>query len=582
MGRSYVAPIPTVADILRDEIGVARYDSTLRAAQQAVEPSGGPIPQARGEGTLTGPTFSEWLAARSRQHGWPVREVARRAGVDPATVSRIISGHNQPTRSTVERIGGAFGEVECALRVGGFTDSLVSDSISGLGAGFQVRMLDFVRWLAELGIFGSPASSDRDRWLSALEGIVNQVSEQLESPHRGTDGLGPAPQVKLEPPADFVGAGQWLRESISAMADCAPVFWIEDAAFSNRDILDALRACQLLRGPGSHRYKLGVAPPLLPIALLSLTEKLPWRALTVQIPSEIPYESSNHVTQASQLALRRLHERFETQLSAWERHSTWDFAKTLSATLWEGLGWQLSVGSDTTKFATEAKVVFGPPTTEIFYFSTFSTLVLPEERFGGLLPEVLGGDLNRLKGTRLWPYWRAKSYSRLGYYENGIAHGCAAGTRLHYQLNYPALVAHIRTILTELTSNERERYVDCMRDVFASAFRIKNLEIRTADFSSSEHPLGSIRRWLGACSQRFTLLGLRDVQTKQVSGFLMNTDLAAQSLGKTFSSLMQPEGLLALARDLNEEGEVMKASDEELDEAPAMTRASEVIRAIVD
>lgn len=64
--------------------------------------------------------FSEWLTEQIVARGWTQSELARRAGVTPPTVSRVVSGENRPGHDFVQGVARALGlpPEEVAVRAG--------------------------------------------------------------------------------------------------------------------------------------------------------------------------------------------------------------------------------------------------------------------------------------------------------------------------------------------------------------------------------------------------------------------------------------------------------------------------------
>lgn len=53
--------------------------------------------------------FVGWLLSEITRQGWPQAEFARRAGLSPATVSRVLSGENRPGDDFIAGTARAFG-----------------------------------------------------------------------------------------------------------------------------------------------------------------------------------------------------------------------------------------------------------------------------------------------------------------------------------------------------------------------------------------------------------------------------------------------------------------------------------------
>jgi gp16 family phage-associated protein len=56
-----------------------------------------------------GEEFSAWLNRRLAARGISQRQLARRAGVDHSTISRILNGSREPRRGTARRLEAAIG-----------------------------------------------------------------------------------------------------------------------------------------------------------------------------------------------------------------------------------------------------------------------------------------------------------------------------------------------------------------------------------------------------------------------------------------------------------------------------------------
>lgn len=64
--------------------------------------------------------FTNWLVEELQKRGWTQSEFARRAGITAPTVSRVLSGDNNPGEEFARGVGRAFGmPVESVLRLVG-------------------------------------------------------------------------------------------------------------------------------------------------------------------------------------------------------------------------------------------------------------------------------------------------------------------------------------------------------------------------------------------------------------------------------------------------------------------------------
>lgn len=104
----------------------------------------------------------EWLNAEMTQRGWSQRQIARRAGVSQAAISRVLSGDNRPGLEVCEGIAKAL---DLPL-----TTVLIE---AGLIQGLADLPPEFLGWAGRL-----KALSDHQRELtiSAMEHIL-RVSE---------------------------------------------------------------------------------------------------------------------------------------------------------------------------------------------------------------------------------------------------------------------------------------------------------------------------------------------------------------------------------------------------------------------
>jgi len=57
----------------------------------------------------TQPRLGALIQAQREDRGWPVRRLAKRAGLAPATVSQIETGDADPRLSTMKKIAEALG-----------------------------------------------------------------------------------------------------------------------------------------------------------------------------------------------------------------------------------------------------------------------------------------------------------------------------------------------------------------------------------------------------------------------------------------------------------------------------------------
>lgn len=60
-------------------------------------------------GESTAGAFSSWLAEQLRSMGMTRRSLARRSGLNPSTISRLLRDERRPTIETAERIVAALG-----------------------------------------------------------------------------------------------------------------------------------------------------------------------------------------------------------------------------------------------------------------------------------------------------------------------------------------------------------------------------------------------------------------------------------------------------------------------------------------
>ena len=76
--------------------------------------------------TLRRERFSEWLNEQIQTRGWTQAEFARRASTTPATVSRVLSGENNPGLDFLQGVASALSlQPEIVLRKAGILDELV-------------------------------------------------------------------------------------------------------------------------------------------------------------------------------------------------------------------------------------------------------------------------------------------------------------------------------------------------------------------------------------------------------------------------------------------------------------------------
>ncbi|MPZ22869.1 MAG: helix-turn-helix domain-containing protein [Dehalococcoidia bacterium] len=515
--------------------------------------------------------FARWLTGQTHAARLTPAQVARKTGLNPGTLSRILSGATHPTRETVEKLGSLFHAREAALSVAGYSgsDPLANGRLASSFALDAVR--DYLDWLIGLGVFGAPGTEESAGWRLVLLELAAQALDH-QGQQESVVGLVSA---ALEPfPAAIAAADDALAERL--IADAVDVAQRELGRATVRvspdwpgDIVNALRGCHLLRGVGPDHYTLGAAPPLLPIAFLSLSDLLPWSSLKMQVPAEMPDESMIAIPEGAREALRSINARFNA-LSDEMQAAAWQYAKSLGRTLWKATGWALATIEDSTSYAMDARVFYVPPVSAVYTFLNYSFLVLPEDRYGSLLPQRLGlvEDDDSIV-VELLSYWRSKSCFRLGYYDKGARAGCLAGTRLYHQINLPLLYAHLRRSRERLTDSKVwDAYMECCVEVLTSSLQIPNLEIRTADFEDRQTPMGNLRHWIGLANQDLTSLYKRDPATRRVQGLLLDRTLADQLL-------MSPDGksdgnrFLPAISALYESGSILKAGDDVFGEREA-------------
>ena len=56
-----------------------------------------------------GENLNQWIRRMLKEKGWSMRELGRRSGLDPSTISRVLSGKTKPTGDFYYGISKAFG-----------------------------------------------------------------------------------------------------------------------------------------------------------------------------------------------------------------------------------------------------------------------------------------------------------------------------------------------------------------------------------------------------------------------------------------------------------------------------------------
>ena len=100
--------------------------------------------------------FAEWLNAQIQGRGWTQAEFARQASTTPATVSRVLSGENNPGLDFLQGVATAFNlQPEIVLRRAGILDEVVDlpDEAKSWGERLQYLCL----------LYTSPSPRDRTR-----------------------------------------------------------------------------------------------------------------------------------------------------------------------------------------------------------------------------------------------------------------------------------------------------------------------------------------------------------------------------------------------------------------------------------
>ena len=133
-----------------------------------------------------GENMNEWIKRMLREKGWSMRELSRRSGLDPSTISRVLSGQTGATRDFYYGIMKAFdltlSQVERLDSEGIAPDDLESlddtltlreawDIMSRLNPEKQKEVLRYVRYLITLEKSGSLPDDEGD------EGDENSTKE---------------------------------------------------------------------------------------------------------------------------------------------------------------------------------------------------------------------------------------------------------------------------------------------------------------------------------------------------------------------------------------------------------------------
>lgn len=114
-------------------------------------------------------TFTDWLKEEMDKRQWKPSDLAEKAGVSDAALSRILNkGDRQPGSDLCKKIAKAFGESpEKVFRLAG----LLPEEEKGLG-GLSVWEEDFLGWLRQL------PESRQEAILEIVKGMVISRARQ--------------------------------------------------------------------------------------------------------------------------------------------------------------------------------------------------------------------------------------------------------------------------------------------------------------------------------------------------------------------------------------------------------------------
>ncbi|MPZ23197.1 MAG: hypothetical protein GEU28_06565 [Dehalococcoidia bacterium] len=537
--------------------------------------------------TITNDRFVKWLSDRSQAAHLSASQVAHQAGVNPATMSRILSGTSHPSKVTVEKLGVLFQAREAALSLAGYSNGpLLPGKLSPQLALAQIN--DFLACLYDTGVFGGAGEPRAERWYSILTAIATQAAAQIDNyqPRGATAAAALARIGDRAVVADPVRIEALIRDAADTITRELPDEEIVVDSSWDPAIVEALRGCQVLTGTAggdARRLSLGVGTPFLPMACMFLTERLPWSSLKQQIPAEMPEESWRQISTEAQHCLRELHERF-LALAPETQATLWHLARNLSRSLWHGMNWSVSVSSSLARFALETRIAYSLPTTELYHFTLNSGLLLPEDYHGAMITDVLGFS-DEEAHTAIPAHWRGMSHSRPGYIKHGVVPGCLGGTRVYHRPNRETLVAKVRRTADRLKGTRFwPRYIQCGAEVIGASLRVPNLDIRLANFNDeSIGPHASFRTWMSVASSRFLTLYRRDSTTDQYTGILLSPEvvdpLLAESIG---DGAPTSTPALDFARVTSEEGLSIKHWDKVYAYEESIRLGREIFMSLID